>query len=366
MPIAVTGSNGFLAWHVRCAIRALTGADAVLIGRSEFENESQMDRTLSTVDAVIHLAALNRGAPDEVIVENNVNLAKRLVEGIERSSRRIPVVHANSIHADGDSAFGQSKVEAARLLSENSGAVGVVADVVLPNIFGEHGRPNYNSFVATFCYDLASGRRPESVLDRPIALLHAQRAADILVDLASSPRAGQFRPAGHETSVAEVLARLEVMADGYRTGQYPDLEDQFLQDLFNTYRSFTFPQQFPVYPDAMTDPRGRLVEAVRAYGGETQVFFSSTRPGMTRGQHFHLRKVERFLVLRGTATIRLRRMFTDEVVTFEVNGDRPAIVDMPTMWVHSITNAGDDDLLTLFFANQCFNPQAPDTYWENV
>ena len=366
MPIAVTGPNGFLAWHVRCAIRALTGADAVLIGRREFEDESRMDRTLSTVDAVIHLAALNRGAEDSVIIENNVGLAARLVAGIRRTGRRIPVVHANSIHADGDSAFGQSKVEAAQLLAENSETVGVVADVVLPNIFGEHGRPNYNSFVATFCYDLASGHRPESVSDRTIALLHAQRAADILVDLASSPRAGQFRPAGRETSVAEVLARLEVMADGYRTGQFPNLEDDFVQDLFNTYRSFAFPDQFPIYPDAMTDPRGRLVEAVRADGGETQVFFSSTRLGMTRGQHFHLRKVERFLVLRGTAAIRLRRLFTDEVITFEVNGDRPAIVDMPTMWAHSITNIGSDELLTLFYANQCFNPQSPDTYAEKV
>ena len=366
MTIAVTGPNGFLAWHVRCAIRALTGADAVLIGRSEFEDESRMDRTLSTVNAVVHLAALNRGESDNIIIENNVGLARNLVESICRTGRRIPVIHANSIHADGDSAFGQSKVEVAQLLSENSETIGIFADVVLPNIFGEHGRPNYNSFVATFCHDLASGNRPKSVQDRPIALMHAQRAAEILVELASNPQSGHFRPAGHDTSVLQVLTQLDAIADGYRTGQYPDLKDQFVQALFNTYRSFTFPDQFPIYPDAMTDSRGRLVEAVRTGGGETQVFFSSTRPGMTRGEHFHLRKVERFLVLRGKAAICLRRLFTNEVVTFEVDGGRPAIVDMPTMWVHSISNVGDEDLLTLFYADQCFNPRAPDTFAEKV
>lgn len=366
MPIAITGPRGFLAWHVRCAIRARTGTNAVLIGRSEFEDELMMDKALATVDCVIHLAAINRGAPDDVIVSNNVGLAKKLIDGIRRSGRRIPIVHANSIHADGKTAFGQSKTEAASLIGESTESVGAFADVLLPNIYGEHGKPNYNSFVATFCDDLASGKHPKSVDDRPITLLHAQQAASLLIDLALSPRDGRFRPGGHETSVAEVLAILEEMADGYRTGQFPDLQNQFTTDLFNTYRSFTFPQQFPIYPDAMTDPRGRLVEAVRADGGQTQVFFSSTRPGMTRGEHFHLRKVERFLVLRGSAAIRLRKLFADEVITFDVDGDRPAIVDMPTMWAHSITNVGRDDLLTLFYADQCFNPQVPDTYPEKV
>jgi UDP-2-acetamido-2,6-beta-L-arabino-hexul-4-ose reductase len=325
-----------------------------------------MDRALSNADAVIHLAAINRGAPDDVILANNTGLAESLIRGIRRSGKRIPVVHANSIHAGNGTAFGHSKATVAKLFEASADALGVFADVLLPNIFGEHGRPNYNSFVATFCSLLAAGQHPESVIDRPIALLHAQNGARTLVDLALAPRGGEKSPVGHSTSVLEVLELLKGIAEGYRTGHYPDLQRPFVEALFNTYRSFTFPQQFPIYPDAMTDPRGRLVEAVRANGGEAQVFFSATRPGMTRGEHFHLRKVERFLVLRGTASIRLRRLFFDEVITFKVSGDQPAIVDMPTMWAHSISNTGDEDLLTLFYADQCFNPQSPDTFVEKV
>ena len=123
---------------------------------------------------------------------------------------------------------------------------------------------------------------------------------------------------------------------------------------------------WPILPVKHSDARGQLVEAVRGAGGETQVFFSTTNPGFTRGNHFHLRKVERFLVLSGHASIKLRRLFTDEVIEFHVTGETPAIVDMPTLWTHSITNTGDQDLLTLFYADDEYNPSDPDTYWVDV
>lgn len=366
MRLAVTGADGFLGWHVRCAARARLGVSPVSIGRPEFSDPQLMDRALATVDSVIHLAGINRGPEDDVVYETNLGLARSLVEGVRRSGRQIHVVHANSIHRDLDTAFGRSKRDAAAYMAEAQLKLGRFSDVVLPNIFGEHGRPHYNSFVATFCEALAGGRQPEAVEDRPIQLLHAQTVAVLLVDLAHQGASAELRPQGRETSVAAVLSILNEIAEGYATGQYPNLGDPFVEELFNTYRSFTFPSAFPIYPDAITDPRGRLVETVRAGGGQTQVFFSSTRPGMTRGEHFHLRKVERFLVLRGSGRIQLRKLFSNEILTFDVTGERPAIIDMPTMWAHSISNIGDTDLLTLFYANQCFNPQAPDTYPERV
>lgn len=366
MRLGVTGAEGFLGWHVRCAARAMTGVAPTPIGRQEFQDPELMDQTLSSVDSVIHLAGVNRGPGDDVIYESNVGLARALVEGIKRSRRKIPVTFANSVHRNSDTAFGHSKLDASSILAQARMQLGAFADVVLPNIFGEHGRPDYNSFVATFCAALARGQRPTVVDDRTIELLHAQRAAATLIECALSAKNGEFRPRGQSTTVVNVLSVLNDFAGAYVTGQYPNLGDPFIEDLFNTYRSFTFPSAFPIYPDAMTDPRGRLVEAVRASGGEAQIFFSSTRPGMTRGEHFHLRKVERFLVLRGSGRIQLRRLFSDEVHAFDVNGERPAIIDMPTMWAHSISNVGDSDLLTLFYANQCFNPQAPDTYPEKV
>lgn len=339
----------------------------VLLGREHFADSALMVKSLRGVDAVIHLAALNRGVPDDEILATNVTLAQTLTQSISEAGAEVFVVHANSIHMDGSSAFGQSKREATLVLADlNSRAAGL-ADVVLPNVFGEHGRPHYNSFVATFCHQLAQrSGSPEVIEDRMVPLLHAQDAADTLIDVALARQRGQFRTTAREHRVSDVLEQLETIADLYSTGQLPNLADPFTRDLFNTYRSHAFPSNLPVYPDAMTDQRGRLVEAVRARGGEAQVFFSTTKPRMIRGQHFHRRKVERFLVLHGSARIHLRRMFTDEVVSFDVYGDRPAIVDMPTMWAHSIENVGTSDLVTLFYADQVFNPLDPDTFPETV
>ena len=151
-----------------------------------------------------------------------------------------------------------------------------------------------------------------------------------------------------------------------RDGILPDLSDPFTKSLFNTYRAATFPGLFPIHPPRHSDPRGALVEAVKAGGGQTQAFYSTTRPGFTRGQHYHRHKVERFLVLSGEAEIRLRKLFSDEVVTFPVSGDVPAMIDMPTSWVHSITNTGAQDLVTLFYADEIFDPADPDTFPEEV
>ena len=366
MRIAITGPDGFLAWHTRCALRARQDADAIGIGRAEFNDPVLMDVALAEVDAVIHLAGVNRGSDSDVATVNP-GLAEQLVAGLERRGRVIPVVYGNSIQSEGDSVFGVANRQAAVILAQWGGRVGApVIDVVLPNVFGEHGRQFYNSVVATFCHQLATGSTPLIVVDRELPLLHAQDAAAILLAAAMEAGAARITPSGTSVSVSSLLDRLQLIQSAYVEGHLPNLADPFTRDLFNTYRSYTFPHQWPIHPQKHSDDRGVLVEAVRASGGETQVFYSSTRPGFTRGGHFHLRKTERFLVVQGHASIRLRKLFTDEVVEFLVSGDQPAIVDMPTLWTHSITNIGDTDLLTLFYADDEYDPQDPDTYWVAV
>jgi UDP-2-acetamido-2,6-beta-L-arabino-hexul-4-ose reductase len=361
--VAITGPDGFLAWHVRCALSARQPNDVVKIGRAEFENADLMDLALSDVDSVIHLAGVNRGT-DEDIIKTNPLLAQRLVEGLIRSGRSIAVVHGNSIHSSGDSVFGKSKARVMEIFRDHEQAGGgPFVDVILPNIFGEHGRPFYNSVVANFCHQLAVGEIPVIDVDRQLNLVHAQTAAAILLDAAFDPVKPEIFLDGKVLFVSEVLAELRAISERYTDGRLPDLSDSFTRDLFNTYRSYTFPAMWPILPTKHSDARGELVEAVRGAGGETQVFFSSTKPGFTRGDHFHLRKVERFLVLQGQASIKLRRLFTSEVIDFPVSGETPAILDMPTLWTHSITNTGDQDLLTLFYADDEYNPADPDTYW---
>jgi UDP-2-acetamido-2,6-beta-L-arabino-hexul-4-ose reductase len=326
----------------------------------------RLHEALTEVHAVLHLAGVNRAETEERLLDN-VLIAKQLTDSLDQAGAHPVVVYANSIQSGSATAFGESKQAAAEhLVAWGRMAGAPIADVHLPNLFGEHGRPNYNSVVATFCHLLAHGGKPEIVEDRLLQLLHAQDAVDSMLELVDRGAAGVFQPQGVPTKVSTLMDKLEGFHSLYTEGDIPDITDRFDRALFNTYRSFCFPDHYPIYPRVRSDARGELFESVRGHGSQCHVFLSSTRPGITRGDHFHRRKVERFLVLHGRAVIALRRLFDDRVVRFEVSGEKPAIVDMPTMWTQSITNTGSDDLTTLFWADEIFDPEQPDTYREPV
>ncbi len=351
---------------MRCALRARAVDEVIPIDRKLAADAAGLQAALLGVDAVMHLAGVNRSADDKAF-DYNIRLAQQLTKALDSAGSRPIIVYANSIQSGSDTRFGETKQAAAdHLLAWGRRTSASVADVRLPNLFGEHGRPHYNSVVATFCDELARGRQPTIIEDRTLSLLHAQDGVDLMLDLVARPATRTVTPEGRPMRVSELLVQLRAFCDDYSRGGLPDLTDRFDRALFNTYRSFCFPDQYPIYPPLRSDNRGGLFEAVRCRGGQTQVFFSSTHPGATRGNHFHLRKVERFLVLDGSAVIALRRLFRDEVVKFRVSGDRPAIIDIPTMWTHSITNVGSKELLTLFWADELLDPQRSDTYAERV
>lgn len=336
------------------------------IGRDLAIDPAKLQESLIGVHAVLHLAGVNRADTEERLFDN-VLIAKQLTESLDKAGAHPVIVYANSIQAGNATPFGESKQAAAEhLIAWGRLAGALIADVHLPNVFGEHGRPNYNSVVATFCHVLAHGGKPEIAEDRLLQLLHAQDAVDSMLDLVDGAVPGVFQPQGVPMRVSTLMDKLEGFGRLYTDGDIPDITSRFDRALFNTYRSFCFPDHYPIYPPVRADARGELFESVRGHGSQCNVFISSTRPGITRGDHFHRRKVERFVVVRGRAVIALRRLFDDRVVRFEVSGDHPAIVDMPTMWTQSITNTGSDDLTTLFWADEIFDPEHPDTYRERV
>lgn len=362
----MTGANGFLGWHTRCSLRARGADEVVAIDRDVFIDPIRFQLALTGIDAVVHVAGVNRAASDDLLREN-VLLAERLTDALDRAGARPVLVFANSIQAGNPSPFGQTKQAAADHLTAWGRRAGApVADVRLPNLFGEHGEPHYNSVVATFCYELAHGAKPTVIHDREIPLLHVQDAVDQMLDLANKRAAGAFQPGGTPTVVSDLVKKLIGFHDLYMTGQIPDVSLRLDRALFNTYRSFCFPDHFPIRPTLRSDSRGRLFECMQSHGGKSLVFCSTSRPGVTRGEHFHLRKIERFLVLNGTGVISLRRLFDQAIVRFEVSGGVPAIIDMPTMWTHSITNVGTNELLTLFWADEMLDPEHADTYPEHV
>jgi UDP-2-acetamido-2,6-beta-L-arabino-hexul-4-ose reductase len=363
--IGITGATGLLGWHLRAFLRTDSSLRVLLATRSQFAVAEELDRLVSECDVLVHLAGMNRGNDHEVEA-TNVALAEALVAACERTGATPHVVYSNSIHSVRDDGYGRSKRCAAQQLQRWADRAGAVfTDLVLPQVFGESGRPFYNSVVSTFCYQLANGLQPEIHKDVELELLHAQKVAREILEIACRGKGGKVRVQGLPMTVSGLLSKLILQAKQYRDQVIPDLRDDLSLDLFNTYRSYLLPQHHLVIMKVHADDRGNLFEAVKTFSGG-QCFISSTRPGITRGNHYHTRKFERFLVLQGSAKIRIRRVFDSVVISFEVSGDSPQFVDMPTMHTHNITNTGDSDLITLFWAQEIFDPARPDTVPELV
>lgn len=368
MRVAVTGSHGFLGRHVRVRLRALAPTDEVVcISRATFSDDRALAEALAGVDAVLHLAGVNRGDLD-VVEDGNVEIAQRLATMLDKASATPRLLFANSVQQGSPTPYGRGKAGASEILSRWAARAGAAyVDIVFPNLYGECGRPDYNSFIATFCHHLASGGQPSIDVDRELEVLHAQDAAGLLVErLAPHSPTGVLHPRGTLVTVSGVLARLEAIAATYRTGCFPDLGDPLTLRLFNTYRSYLHPHAYPMPLRPHHGAPGSFVETAQVMGGPSQSSFSTTVPGATRGNHFHLRKVERFVVVRGRARMAIRAVWSDQVATFDVSGDTPVIVDMPTLHTHNITNVGDEALYTVFWINEIYDPADPDTFAEAV
>lgn len=360
MKFAVIGATGLIGWHVMCALHA-AGAEAVPVHRFAFDDPEALRIALEGADVVLHAAGANRG-DDAELSRTNIVLAEQLAAAITGMTSHPAVVYTNSTHIDRDTAYGRSKREAGRMLA---GATDRFANLVLPGVFGEHGKPYYNSVVSTFCDQLANGVELSVNDDAQLQLIHAQDVADLVIDVAASGQTGEIRPSGTAIGVVALAERLNDLHLSYEAGVVPTITDRFDRALFNTMRSYRFPRHYPTALDPRYDQRGHLVELVKADTGG-QMFISSTKQGITRGNHYHRRKVERFVVVDGQANISLRRLLTDDVVSFDVDGSSPVAIDMPTMHTHNITNTGSDVLTTVFWSDEIFDPDAPDTYAEVV
>lgn len=362
--VSLTGANGFLGWHTRCAAHARGIPFTTIAVGDGFDLAAATD-AVSGTDRLIHIAGVNR-ASDAEVLDGNVRFAEQLASALDQAAPAPSVVvFANSIQAENDSTYGNAKRAAADILREAAERVGAAfVDLRLPNLFGEHGLPFYNSVVATFSHLLATGGRPEIDQDRELTLLHAQNAADALLGFVETDQLGALE---QRETVTGLLAKLSDIGSVYsRGGEIPDIALPFDRDLFNTYRAAAFPTGTPIMLQRHADNRGSFFEIVRSQGGAGQSSFSTTVSGVTRGDHYHRRKVERFTVLSGEATIKLRKLFSTQVHEFRLSGSSPASIDMPTMWAHNITNVGEADLYTSFWSNELFDPERPDTIAEPV
>nr|WP_229665850.1 capsule biosynthesis protein CapF [Ornithinimicrobium pekingense] len=339
--------------------------DALRLGREDFADRGRLAAALGDADVVIHVAGINRGE-DSIVEQGNIALATDLADALMQIGRPIDVVYANSIQADLDNSYGRGKKEAGERLGATVSALGgKFADLLLPNLFGEHGRPDYNSFVATFANEIAAGRQPVITRDREIELLHVQDAAAEL--MAAAGLETRRTVPGEAIHISRVRELFEHFRGLYiAKGEIPDISLPLHRNLFNTFRAAAFPHQWPIETDVHADNRGNLFETIRTHGGPGMAFISTTLPGQRRGDHYHLHKVERFFVVKGEAELELRKLLHDDVFRFRLSGDNPSFVDMPTLWVHNIRNVGDSELITMFWADQLLDPSNPDQYPELV
>ncbi|MGB0953143.1 MAG: NAD-dependent epimerase/dehydratase family protein [Planctomycetota bacterium] len=366
--LGITGAAGMLGWHMRCACFGADDLEVRVADRATFQDPQAMQGFARDLDVLVHFAGLNRGE-DQEVHDGNIALGAQVLDACDAVGAKPHLVFSNSTHCEGETSYGASK----RTVSENFRAWAIEKgvgfhDMVLPHVFGEHGKPFYNSVVHTFCHQLARGEEPTIHVDGMLELVHSGDVADVILQrLREDPgRVEAVRVEGRGMKVSALLETLRAKAESYGKKQViPDLSDRLHLQLFNTLRAAMYPDAYPVDLKLHADERGDLFEAVKGDQGG-QSFLSTTRPGITRGNHFHRHKVERFLVVRGEAVIGIRRLFDEEVLEFRVSGTRPQYIDMPTLHTHNITNVGDEDLLTLFWSHEIFDPNTPDTLWEEV
>lgn len=369
--IGITGQNGFVGRHLYNTLGLFPDEfERVDFDKSFFEDETQLDQFVSGCDVIVHLAAMNRHESEQFIYETNVALAHKLVDSLKRTGSKAHVLISSSTQEERDNLYGKSKREGREAIvkwaDENGGKV---TGLIIPNVFGAFGKPFYNSFIATFCHQLTHNETPAIANDGDVKLIYVQELVSRIIDEIRSEQSNAelFIEPTATKKVSEVLALLEEYRSKYLgNGEIPALNSTFEHNLFNTYRSYIdHKTHYPVKFTQHTDPRGAFVEVIRlGIGG--QCSFSTTVPGITRGNHYHTRKIERFAVIKGKALIQLRKIDTDEVLDFYLDGNEPAYVDMPIWYTHNIKNIGEEELYTIFWINEAYNPEDADTYFLEV
>jgi UDP-2-acetamido-2,6-beta-L-arabino-hexul-4-ose reductase len=373
--VGITGQNGFVGTHLYNEL----GLFSDMIVRIPFEDcffqdEYELRSFVKQCDVIIHLAAMNRNSDSQMIYNTNITLVKQLIVAMEAEEVIPYVLFSSSTQEECDNLYGKSKREGRKLLKQwaernNASFTGLVVS----NVYGPFGLPNYNSFVATFCYKLTHGEQPKVIQDSKVKLIYVGSLCKHIIKKihCHKPNTPLIErdevPYDFEKKVTEILTLLkEYKLTYFDKGYIPELKDKNEINLFNTFRCYIdYDTYFPIKLTQCTDQRGVFVETIKL-GTGGQISFSTTVPGITRGNHYHTRKIERFTVIKGKARIQLRKIGNDEVFNFYLDGSEPSYVDMPIWYTHNITNISDEDLYTQFWINEWYDSNDRDTFFENV
>lgn len=370
MKILITGAGGFIGKNLAAELKN-QGYDDLLLVTRETAPEV-LEEYCRDCEFVYHLAGVNRSERAEDFMEGNFGLLRELVERMNRSGNNAPLLFASSIQAERENPYGNSKRAAEEYLQNVSEKTGRRTLIYrLGNVYGKWCRPNYNSVVATFCHNIA--RDLPIQINDPNASLNLLYIDDVVAEFIAVLKgmtkrcdSGYYFVAlSEEITLGRLAELLYSFRESRKNLSLPDMKDKFTRELYATYLSYLPEREF-AYPLKMNlDARGSFTEFLRTED-RGQVSVNISKPGITKGNHWHHTKNEKFLVVRGEGIIRFRRLDTDEVIEYRVNGDELQVVDIPTGYTHNITNTGTDDMVTIMWASEPFDPERPDTYFLEV
>ncbi len=366
--ILVTGSKGFVGRNL-CAVLRL-GDDIKLYEYDVDSKPEDLDGCLPWVDVIFHLAGVNRPKDPEEFETGNAGSIEDICTRLQALGRAPKIVLSSSIQAELDNPYGISKRHAEEVLQAFSTETGAACVAHrFKNLFGKWCRPNYNSVTATFCHNIANDL-PIQISDpaNEIDLTHIDDVVAAFMDELVPGKPG-FRFADSLAStrinLGDLAARIRSFKAVRTSLVLPDFSSKFDHVLYSTYLSYLNEKAFEYGLDIKSDQRGSLAEFIKSpHMG--QIFVSRTNPGVTRGDHYHHTKTEKFLVVEGEGIIRFRHIERNDILEYPVSGEKYQVVDIPPGYTHSIENTGETVMVTLFWASEMFNPDNPDTYFEKV
>lgn len=366
MNILITGARGFMGKNLRSALTGRYGDAHRLMLLDMPHTEEELLAAAAEADFVFHLAGVNRPTDPADFQKGNADFTRQLLTLLKERGKRPPVLLSSSIQAALENPYGQSKLSAEQAVADYGRETGSAVYLYrLPNVFGKWSRPNYNSAVATFCHNVARGL-PITVND-PSVTLRLVYIDDVVEEFLRAMEGQPHREGEwctvqpvHEVNLghmAELIQSFPALRDSLTA---PDQSDPLVKKLYATYLSFLPPEDFSRPTVTHADQRGSFTELLHM-GSRGQVSLNISKPHITKGDHWHQTKHEKFIVLQGEGVIRFRKVGDSTVIAYKVSGENLTVVDIPTGYTHSIENTGDTDMLTLMWANEVFDPAHPDT-----
>lgn len=372
-PILITGAGGFVGKNLVATLRTAGYTDLMLFEKDDTP-ETLADYCRRAA-FVVHLAGINRPTNPSEFYTGNAGLTDTLLTDLEAAGNTAPVLVTSSTQAELDNDYGKSKRQAEEAIFAHRRRTGAMVYVFrMPGVFGKWCRPNYNSVVATFCHNVAHGlpiqvrdsafSLPLVYIDDVVACILAAFDGDVMMDRSATPIC-HMHPI-HEVTLGRLAELIQGFAAGRTSLAVPDLAPgSFEKKLYSTYLSYLPSDQFSYPLEMHTDNRGSFTEFLRS-PERGQVSINISHPGIVKGNHWHHTKNEKFLVVKGEGVIRFRNIFSKEVIEYHVSGDKLEVVDIPCGYTHNIENVGTEDMVTVMWANEAFDPDHPDTFFEPV